>query len=357
MKKTNIPTPALLIDIEKVDKNIANMANFFSDKPASLRPHFKTHKCVRLAEKQIEAGAIGITCAKLGEAEILALAGISSILIANEIVDPNKIARLAEISLSTELIIAADNPNNLQTLSAAAIKAGSIINVLVEVNVGLDRCGVSPGKSALDLAHTAAKLSGLHFSGLIGYEGHTQFELDPAKRRQKTQQAMSKLTSTANLIRQSGLDVKIISAGGTGTFDITGTFPNVTEVEAGSYLFMDSEYEKVGVPFVPSIKLLATVISIPTPQRAIIDSGMKSISTDNGLPRILSRKGITLKALHEEHGILELDPSVVNLQVGDHVELLPSHVCTTVNLHDNYYVMRRDSVETIWSIQGRGKFQ
>jgi D-serine deaminase-like pyridoxal phosphate-dependent protein len=168
---------------------------------------------------------------------------------------------------------------------------------------------------------------------------------------------MSKLTSTTDLIRQTGTEVNIVSAGGTGTFDITGTYPGVTEVEAGSYLFMDTEYEKVGVPFIPSIKVLATVISTPTPQRAIIDAGMKSISTDNGLPKMLAKNGIVLKALHEEHGILEIDPSAASLNIGDQVALLPSHVCTTVNLHDKYYVMRRESLEEIWPIKGRGKFQ
>jgi len=357
MNNPDIPTPALLIDIEKVDENIAKMASFFRNYPARLRPHFKTHKCIQLAQKQIKAGAIGMTCAKLGEAEVLASAGIGSILIANEIVDLHKITRLAEMALTTELIVAADLPNNLQMLSAAATKTGSIIHVVIEINVGLDRCGVAPGNPALVLGQLAASLPGLHFSGLFGYEGHTQFEHDQEHRRQKTQQAMSELTTTADLVRQSGLDVEIITAGGTGTFDITGTYPGITEVQAGSYLFMDSEYQQVGLPFIPSIKLLATVISIPTPQRAIIDSGMKSISLDNGLPKIISHSGVTLKALHEEHGVLELDPSVVNLLVGEHVELLPSHVCTTVNLHDSYYVMRRNDFEVLWPIQGRGKFQ
>ncbi len=357
MDKSAIPTPALLIDIEKVDDNIAQMANFFQHTTAHLRPHFKTHKCLPLAQKQIAAGAIGMTCAKLGEAEILVSAGISSIFIANEIVDPSKINRLAALARQTELIVAADDPGNLCGLAKAAQAAGSVIHVLVEVNVGLNRCGVAPGVAALDLARLTAELPGLHFAGLFGYEGHTQFITDIEQRCHKTESAMHELTSTADLIRQAGLAVGIVSAGGTGTFNISGVFPGITEIEAGSYLFMDSKYQEMGLPFRQSISLLSTVISTPTPQRAVIDAGMKAISLDNGLPKVISPGFVALRALHEEHGLLEVDLQAPALKVGDRVELVPSHVCTTVNLHDQYYVMRDDKVETVWPIEGRGKFQ
>lgn len=354
--KFALPTPCLLIDLPTLEANLEHMAAFYRQRPAKLRPHYKTHKCPQIAKMQLELGAIGITCAKLGEAETLVEAGITGILIANEVVDPKKIERLAELACQTYLIVAVDQADNLRQLSSAAVAAGTTLDVLVEVDVGLHRCGVRTQEQALELANLAFDLPGVIFAGVMGYEGHTVFELDRQRRAENVRQAMGKLTATAELLRSNGLRVEIVSAGGTGTFDLTGDFPGVTEIQAGSYPFMDLKYRQLGLPFQPALRLLATVISTPEPGLAIVDAGLKAITTDNGLPELLAPAGVKLLRLNEEHGILQVEPGVT-LQVGERVELLPSHVCTTVNLHDQYYVLRDGALVEVWRIEGRGKFQ
>jgi D-serine deaminase-like pyridoxal phosphate-dependent protein len=355
--KTLLPTPALVIDLEALQANLREMAAFFQPRRTKLRPHYKTHKCTHIARMQLETGAIGITCAKLGEAETLVQAGISNILIANQVVDPRKLARLAELARHARLILAVDQEENLRHVARSTIEAGSEIDVLVEVNVGLNRCGVRSKDDALALARLAAELKGVRFAGVMGYEGHTVFELDAARRTQNVQQAMGILTSTAEHIRQAGLPVEIVSAGGTGTYDLSGDFPGVTEIQAGSYPFMDAKYRQLGLPFRCALTLLSTVISTPEPGLAILDAGIKALTTENGLPEVLNPPGMRLLRLNEEHGILEVDTNRPQLKVGEQVELLPSHACTTVNLHDRYYVLRQGRLEAIWEIEGRGKVQ
>lgn len=361
--KKDIPTPALLINLDGLEANITNMAQFYEDKPAKLRPHFKTHKCPLLAQQQIKMGALGITCAKMGEAITLVEVGIglkgspTSILIANQVVDPFKIAALAEMNQNHVVMIAVDQENNLKQLSLAAKAARCTIPILIEVDIGMHRCGVQPGEMAIQLANLASQLPNIQFKGIMGYEGHTVFETDPEKRMDNVRKAMAALTNTATLIRQAGILVDIVSAGGTGTYNLTGLYPGVTEIQAGSYVFMDTKYRKMGLPFQNALTLLATVISRPSTGRAILDAGIKVLTTENGLPEVVDPSGAKLKALNEEHGILELAPSQENLKVGERVELIPSHVCSTVNLHDRFYAMRTGRLEAIWPITGRGKSQ
>ncbi|MBN2550480.1 MAG: DSD1 family PLP-dependent enzyme [Anaerolineales bacterium] len=354
--KFSIPTPALLIDRAAMESNLECMADFFRHRSAKLRPHFKTHKSPQLALLQIEMGAIGMTCAKLSEAEVLAEAGVENILIANQVVDLRKMIRLAELARGTQIIVAVDQETNLHQIAEAAHEAGSIVGIVIEVDVGMGRCGVPPGEACLPLARLAAQLPGVHFAGLLGYEGHTVFEIDPHRRQENAFQAMTKLTGTADLLRSHGLEVEIVSAGGTGTAFLSGDFPGVTEIEAGSYPFMDVKYNQLGLPFRQALTLQATVISTPSPQRAIIDAGMKALTTDNGLPVVAGLPGVKLLRLSEEHGLLEVDPEQARFQPGDRIEIIPSHVCTTVNLHDRYIVMQDEKVQEIWTISGRGRF-
>lgn len=355
--KKNLPTPALLIDLSALEFNLASMSRFFLQKSAKLRPHFKTHKCPIIAKKQMEYGAIGITCAKLSEAEVLVDSGISSILIANQVVDPAKINLLAQLARNNQLIVAVDQLDNLIRIGRAGQQAGSIIHVVIEVDIGLHRSGVQPGEPALRLAEAASHLPGIHFSGVLGYEGFTMFEVDRALREDQAVHAIRALVGTADLIRKSGILVEIISAGGTGTYDITGDYPGVTEVEAGSYVFMDARYNRLGLAFQQSLTLLSMVTSIHAPDRCIIDAGMKVLTTDNGLPEIISTQGLKLQKLNEEHGIVEVDPVKIHPEVGMCVEIVPSHGCTTVNLHDRYYVIKNGQLADIWEISGRGKSQ
>jgi D-serine deaminase-like pyridoxal phosphate-dependent protein len=355
--KDQLPTPALLINLPALEFNLSLMSNYFLHKTTMLRPHFKSHKCPIIAMKQIEYGAIGITCAKLSEAEVLVNAGITDVLIANQVVDPGKITRMAKLARCCHIIVAVDQVENLIQIAGAAKKFGTTIHVVIEVDVGLHRSGVQPGEPALKLAKEAAKLSGIHFIGVLGYEGFTMFEVDRGARFKNSHNAMCALVSTSEMIRRSGIPVEIVSAGGTGTYDITGDIPGVTEVEAGSYVFMDTKYNQLGLGFKQSLTLLSMVTSVQGPEKCIIDAGMKVLTSDNGLPEIITPGGLALSKLNEEHGIVLVDPEKAHPEVGTCLEIVPSHVCTTVNLHDRYYVVQDDKLVDIWEITGRGKSQ
>jgi D-serine deaminase-like pyridoxal phosphate-dependent protein len=355
--KDRLPTPALLIDLPLLEFNLSLMSNYFLNKSVKLRPHFKTHKCPIIARKQMERGAIGITCAKLSEAEVLVNAGISNVLIANQVVSPAKIARLATLAGLCQIIVAVDDLNNLIKIGEAANQAGNTIQVVIEVDVGLHRSGVQPGMPALSLAKEATKLKGIHFSGLLGYEGFTVFEVDREKRHHNVQNAMNALVDTGELIRKEGIPVEIVSAGGTGTYDMTGEISGITELEAGSYVFMDTRYNQLGLDFKQSLSLLAMVVSVQSSERCIIDAGMKVLTTDNGMPDLIKPDGLKLVRLNEEHGIVGVNIEKAHPEVGMCVEIIPSHACTTVNLHDRYYVIKDDQLADIWEISGRGKSQ
>jgi D-serine deaminase-like pyridoxal phosphate-dependent protein len=272
-----------------VERNIAAMAAFFRCRPAALRPHSKTHKSPALAHMQLEAGAIGITCAKLGEAEVMAAAGIKDILVANQIVSPIKIARLMDLASYTDVMVAVDDPANVADLSAAACAGSVRPRVLVEVNIGMNRCGVAPGAPALALARQVSEAPGLRFAGLMGYEGHTVMLPDPTERRRSTEASVQLLVETADLIREAGIPVGIVSSGGTGTYDITGDYPGITEVQAGSYITMDRQYrEVVGIDFAYGLTVLSTVISAPDPDRVECDAGLKALTHDFGWPLVLT---------------------------------------------------------------------
>jgi len=355
MKKEELDTPALCLDIENVEKNLKYMADFFSEIPASLRPHFKTHKSPILAWKQLEAGAVGITCAKLGEAEILAQAGIKDILIANQIVEPLKIERLVHLAAYTDVMVAVDSVDNVHKLNIAASEKGVGLRVLIEIDIGMERCGVAPGENALSLVHETISCSSLRFEGIMGYEGHAVMISDPVERKRAAEKAMALLVSTSNMIKKSGTPVRIVSGGGTGTYALSGKYPGVTEIQAGSYLTMDSKYrENVGIKeLYYALTLMTTVIHINGNQ-AVTDAGMKSLSSDFGMPIMINPAGWEVSNLAEEHGFIKQSGGS-RLRVGDKVEVVPSHGCTTINLHDVFHVVRNGKLEAIWPISGRGK--
>lgn len=355
INKHEIDTPALLIDLDLLASNIKKMASFFEPLEAKLRPHSKTHKCPELAKMQIEAGAIGITCAKLGEAEAMVASDIDCILIANQIVGDLKIYRLIALSKRAEVIVAVDNEKNLEDLSKAASEAGLRIPVLIEVNIGMNRCGVEPHFPTLDFARKVLKAKGLIFKGLMGYEGHVVNIKDRAEREKKCLEAMKLLIETKELLESHQIPVEIVSGGGTGTYDITGSYPGVTEVQAGSYITMDAAYKAVGVPFDCALTLLTTVVSRPKPEVIVTDSGLKSITRDFALPEVKEVQGAQLLGLSEEHTRIKINADT-KLAMGDKIELIPNHGCTTVNLHDRFYAIRDGKVEAVWEIAARGKF-
>jgi D-serine deaminase-like pyridoxal phosphate-dependent protein len=353
--KTDLDTPALCLDIEVVERNIRRMADYFRDSPVRLRPHCKTHKSPILARMQVTAGAIGITCAKLGEAEVMAQGGIRDILIANEVVGLGKIARLVNLAAYTDVIVAVDNPGNVAALSAAAAAKGVRLRVVVEVDIGHGRCGVPPGQPALDLARLVVASPGLRLAGLMGYEGHAIMTRDPLERREQTEAALALLTGTADMLRADGIPVEIVTGGGTGTYFITGAFPGITELEVGSYITMDRQYrEEVGIDFEYGLTVLSTVVHARSSDHAICDAGLKAMTQDFGLPLVIDPPGWELTGLSEEHGHLKRVDGPP-LHVGAKVEIVPNHGCTTINLHDTYHVLRQGVLEALWPVAARGR--
>ncbi len=330
------------------------MADFWKGRKARLRPHFKTAKCPTISHREMEAGAKGITCAKVSEAEVLAQAGITDILIANQIVDPAKIRRMAGLARNgARITIAVDNPHNLVALSEAASTLGTLLHVLVEVNVGMERCGVNTVDEVLALAQRASSLPGLTFEGLQAYEGHLSILPDREERRRGVSAVIEKVSGIKSSLEEHGVAVATISGGGTGTYEFTGNDTIWTEIQAGSYAFMDGVYCAAGVQFKTALTVLATVIH-KRPGVAVTDAGMKTCSTDGGEPAILGHPSLKVE-LHEEHGLVQ-DPHD-ELQYMQKIQYLPGHCCTTVNLHDRYLCVRQDKLECIWPILGRGKSQ
>jgi D-serine deaminase-like pyridoxal phosphate-dependent protein len=353
--KTEVDTPALLLYMDTVERNIAKMAQFFSGKPCKLRPHVKTHKLPLIAHKQMDAGAIGITCAKLSEAKVFLEAGIKRVLIANEIVGRTKIDRLVQLSGYGELIVCVDQFENAREISEAAERWGRKINVLVEVNVGLNRCGVMPGKPALDFVQRITGLRHLTFRGVMGYEGG-MFTDDLEEKKKKCLECNQRLVQTKEWMERGGFAVEIVSAGGSNTFNLTGLYPGITDIQVGSYVTMDSHNRYYGLDFEQAITVLTTVISRPERGRAVTDAGMKSLSTDNGLP-ICKDRGLAISQLNEEHGHLRIGMPERDLSIGNKIEIIPSHGCTTIPLYDRYVVVRNDYVESVMEIRARGASQ
>jgi D-serine deaminase-like pyridoxal phosphate-dependent protein len=359
-----LDTPALLIDLDLMESNIAKMAAHFTklaERGASvrLRPHIKTHKCPILAHKQIEAGGTrGITCAKLGEAEVMFAGGVrSGILIANQIVGQTKISRLMALRRHADVAVLVDNERNTAELAAAAQASGVTLGVLVEINVGLERCGVRSVPEAVKLAQIVSESRGLKFLGLQGYEGHLLSIPDLDERRAAVERAMEPMLEARRAIEAGGLEVQLVDAGGTGTYNITSQIEGITEIQAGSYIFHDASYRQRTADFEPALTLLTTVISKPEREVVVLDVGKKSITFDDVVPpQPKNLDGVSIQSAHEEHLILHLEGPAVDLQVGDKIEMILSHVCTTVNLHERYFGMRDGVLETVWDIPARGRF-
>jgi D-serine deaminase-like pyridoxal phosphate-dependent protein len=353
-----LDTPALLLDLDAFERNIAKMAAYFDGRPAELRPHSKTHKCPQIALRQLEAGAIGITCAKVGEAEVMAEAGIYDILIANQVTGDIKIDRVTDLAQTANVMVAVDDLENVAGLSAASAAKGVELRVLVEIDIGMGRCGTPPGEPARDLARRVSKAPGLDFKGLMGYEGHLVLVADFEERAQRVREDLEGLVETVALLEQDGLPAEIVSGGGTGTYDITGDHPLITEVQAGSYVFMDSTYRAVRPDFESSLTVLATVVSRRVPERVVVDAGMKTMTREFGWPHPLNAPGVSVRYLSEEHGVLDVaDPKSVAWRPGNRVRFLPSHCCTTVNLYDMLHVIQDGRLVDLWPIAARGRAQ
>jgi len=351
-----IDTPALLIDLDAFQANASQMAQYFATRTTSLRPHAKTHKCPRIALTQLELGACGITCAKLGEAEVMADAGVRDILVANQIVG-RKIDRLTELAARCDLMVAVDSAANVTELSQGCQEKGVSLRVLVEVDIGMKRCGVQPGEPTRVLAQKVADAPGLHFAGLQAYEGHLVLQ-EREKRESGVRTAAELLLQSCELLARDGIPVSLVSGGGTGTYDLSGNTPPWNEIQAGSYILMDATYVKVRPEFRPALSVLASVISRPVPERIVTDAGMKVMTHEFGLPQPINVDGLTLTGLSEEHGkLIAENPAQLTLQPGDKIRFLPTHGCTTINLHDWFYVIQDGALVDIWPIAARGHAQ
>jgi D-serine deaminase-like pyridoxal phosphate-dependent protein len=355
--RQDLDTPALVLDLDRVERNIATMARWFAERPARLRPHFKTPKCAEIARRQLEAGALGITCAKLGEAEALADAGVAaSVLVANQVIGARKLERLVALAPRLpELIVAVDAPAQVEALDAALAGGRARVGALVEVDSGMHRCGTQSPEETVALARRL-RASRVAYRGVMGYEGHAVLVPDAAKRKSLAEAALAELSRHVEALRAAGLAPEIVSAGGTGTYDLTGSAPFVTEIQAGSYVFMDGAYRKVRGDFECALSVLVTVVHVRG-RLVITDCGMKALSHEFGMP-----EGATLPlrcvGLSEEHGHVLVDEGAdLGLAPGDRFELLPSHGDTTINLHEQYHVVRGERVEAVWPIIARGKFR
>jgi D-serine deaminase-like pyridoxal phosphate-dependent protein len=354
--KWDIDTPALLIDLPAMESNLAKMAKFFEGVPANLRPHVKTYKATpELARLQLNAGAVGVTCAKVSEAEVLVRAGIEDVLIANQIVTPLKIARLIELAKVSDIKVAVDNAVNVAALSQMASKGRAEIGVLVEVNIGHNRCGVAPFGPTLELVQLVIDSPGLKFRGLMGYDGHCTLKITAEERGGEAKKANSLLVEVKEFIQAAGIEVGIVSASGTFTYRYAAPIEGITEIQAGTYLLMDTAFRDHGVTeFEQALSVLATVTSCPTypgaEGLAIIDVGRKSISPLLGNPEVKHPAGAEVTSLSQEHGRIVFEGGVRSVTIGEKVELQVRDSNGTVLLFDRFYAIRDGIVEAVWPI-------
>jgi D-serine deaminase-like pyridoxal phosphate-dependent protein len=353
MTLSDIPTPALILDAAAMDRNIKRMAEFFATRRCKLRPHFKAHKTPEIARRQLAAGSCtGLTCATVSEAEVAALVA-RDILIANEVVGLDRCRRAAILGKHLALTVAVDSIAGLESMSTAATETGVVVGILVDLNIGQNRCGVAPGEDAVELGKRAVKMPGLTLKGLMGYEGHAVGIPDRAEREAAVRQSMNRLAATARMFAAANLPTTIVSTGGTGSYDIDSTVEEITEIQAGSYALMDSDYARLGMPFEHAISVLGTVVSRAVPERCVADCGHKSCTKDHGHPLVKGIVGATVLALNDEHATIAI-PSSSTIKVGDRIELLPSHIDPTMNLHDVVYALDGEKVIDVWPIAARG---
>ena len=357
--KHDLDTPVLCIDLDRMESNIRKMAGYCREHGVHWRPHEKCHKTPAIALAEIEAGAIGVTCAKVSEAEVMAAGGVRDILIANMIVGPRKLERVAALRRWADPIVACDHYAQVEPLAAVCRTHGVEVRVLIEVNVGLDRVGVTPGRDTLALAQAIDRLKGVTLAGIMGYEGHLLQVPEPAEKEQKIRECMQVLVGCKEQIVKAGIACDIVSSGGTGSYQYTVKCPGVTEVQAGGGIFMDPYYRvKCQVKDLDyALTVLATVVSRPTLERAVLDAGRKTLNPDVALPVVAGFEDAEVKRLSAEHCELKLGPKSQNLKIGDRVELVVGYGDFTTVLHDDFYGFRNDRLEVIWPILGRGKLQ
>jgi D-serine deaminase-like pyridoxal phosphate-dependent protein len=361
--RDDILTPALLVDLDAMEANIARMAAHLAGRGRGFRPHGKTHKCPAIAERLIAAGAVGICAAKLSEAEVFAAHGIPGLLVTTPVIGPPKIARAIHLAArAPDTIFSVDDPGNVRAFDEAAGAAGVAVNLAVDLFFG--RTGIPPGQPALELARLIHGLAHARFAGLQAYDAAASHTTGYEARVARTRATMAQAVDTRRLIEQSGMPCPMVSSGSTGTYSIDAEIDGITELQPGSFLFMDVDYSRVGGPdegpyrdFTRALTVITTVVS-KLETAAIVDGGYKAFSTDRPLvPEAVDLPGARYAWAGDEHGRLDLSHVTRDVRVGDRIEFAVPHCDPTVNLYDRMYAVRGGRVEAVWPIAARGMSQ
>ena len=360
MHYRELSTPALTIDLDILDRNLERMANLCREQGVGLRPHTKTHKTPEVARKQLERGAVGLTVAKVGEAEVMAGAGLDEILVAYPVLGREKLDRLATLAKTRKILLSLDDELTAQELSRAASEKGATVGVLVEFDAGFHRCGLLPGNECVDLARKIEKLPGLKFRGLMTYFGHVWGPEED--RRKEAKQVAEPVSKALEAFDKARMPVEILSGGSTPSAEFAGGIPGLTEIRPGTYVYNDLNTFFQGACRLEdcSTRVVTTVVSTAVPGRAIIDAGSKTLSSDalssgskTGYGMAVEAPDAPLIKLNEEHGHLEITNSSHHFQVGEVLTVIPNHVCTCVNMHDEAYLLRNEQVVGCWRIAAR----
>jgi 3-hydroxy-D-aspartate aldolase len=356
---SEVDTPSLILELDAFERNLDKMVASLAGRKIALRPHAKSHKCPDIAAAQMKRGAVGVCCQKVSEAAAMVDGGVPDVLIANEVVGAPKLKMLAALAKRAKVAVCADDAGNVAALDEAARAAGVTLDVLVEVNVGANRCGVEPGEPAVALARAVAQSKSLRFAGLQAYQGGAQHLRKVDDRRAAIEKACAAVRRTTDLLAKAGIACEKVTGAGTGTYLFEATSGIYHELQAGSYIFMDVDYAKndwteSGIPrFEHSLYVWATVMSKPSAAHAVVDAGLKASSVDSGPPRVADVEGVEYVRASDEHGTLKLAPGA-RLALGDKLKLIPGHCDPTVNLYDNLVCIRGGKVEAVWPISARG---
>lgn len=356
-----VDTPALIIELDAFEANLTRMAETAKSAGVRLRPHAKTHKCAIIALRQMALGAVGVCCQKVSEAEALVQGGVRDVLVTNEIIGERKLAHLAALAKEATVAVCVDDAGNIAALDAAAARESVTLDVLVEIDAGAHRCGIAPGKPALELAQRIDTADALRFAGLQAYQGRAQHIRDHGERRAAIDAAAEAARVTVTLLAEHGLECRSVTGAGTGTYPFEAASGVYNELQAGSYIFMDADYAKNhgedGRPvdaFQHALFVYTTVMSTPEPGRAIVDAGLKASSVDSGFPSVFEMPEIRFVGASDEHGRLEWDGGGRRFALGDKLKLVPGHCDPTVNLYDWYVCVRDGRVQALWPIVARG---
>jgi D-serine deaminase-like pyridoxal phosphate-dependent protein len=346
-----LSTPALVVDLEIFEGNVAQMAAMLEGTGKTVRPHIKTHRTPELARRQLGGSAVGVTCSTVGEAEVMVAAGINDVLVANEVVDPVKLDRIVKLAHVARVTVAADDPVAVAALSDRASLAGVSIGVLVDVDILMHRCGVASNDDAVALACKIDKSPGLHMAGIMGYEG--RFKPDVPNRSTRIVAAYAILAEVRDALERAGFAVEVVSAAGTSTIREAIADPTITELQAGVYALMEPALMGAGLPFRCAVTVRGTIIS-RHPDRLVVDIGRRSVGMEYG-PPAASGFMATSVTVSDEHTIVTM--AGASPPLGAQVDFIPGQIRTTFNLHDHVWVSRRGELVDCWPISARGTSQ